>query len=140
MTSALISIPAVATTSWVVVPAPTGFEFSIGPGDASVWDIISNFRAAADRLDLTWIGCRFSGVTALDPSATTIAANSVGWQTSGGNTFVYANTSGGVESLTATGMKIESRGNIPLTNANFIHIADGGLCRLVRIRDKNRDA
>jgi hypothetical protein len=99
------------------------YEFSLNPGEASgsVWDIVVNFRVAADRLDLTWVGCRFSGASALDPSATTIAANSIGWQDSGGNTYVYANTTGRTEALGATDMKIELQGNIPLTSGNFVH-------------------
>ena len=103
---------------------PNVYEFGAGAAAStgSAQDIITNFKAAVDLIDLTWVGWRFSDVAALDPTATTIAADSVGWQTSGGNTLVYANTSNRTEALTATNMKIELQGNIALTSANFGHL------------------
>ena len=53
--------------------------------------------------------------------ATTIAAHSVGFVQSGGNTFVYVNTSNAAETLsTSTDMKIELQGNVNLTATNFV--------------------
>jgi hypothetical protein len=98
------------------------YEFGVG-GPAvtgSTQDIITNFNVAVDLIDLTWIGWRFSGVAALVPAATMIAADSVGWRTSGGNTFVYANASGQPEALAAADMRIELQGNIALSTANFV--------------------
>jgi hypothetical protein len=89
---------------------------------ASAMDIITNFNVATDLIDLTGVINSFSGAAALDPSATQIAAGSIGWQTSGGNTFVYANTTGQAEALTAANMKIELQGSVALTSANFTHL------------------
>jgi Peptidase M10 serralysin C terminal len=88
---------------------------------ASAMDIISNFNTATDRIDLTGLSSRFSSVAALSTTATTLAAGAIGWQVSGGNTFVYANTSGRTESLGSTNMKIELQGAIALTAANISH-------------------
>lgn len=93
-------------------PAPAG----------STQDIITNFNVAVDLIDLTWVGWRFGSVAPLTASATTIAADSIGWLTSGGNTFVYANTSNRTEALTAANTKIELLGTVALTSANFGHI------------------
>ena len=87
----------------------------------SAMDIISNFNTATDRIDLTGLSSRFSSVAALSTTATTLAAGAIGWQVSGGNTFVYANTSGRTESLGSTNMKIELQGAIALTAANISH-------------------
>ena len=83
---------------------------------ASAMDIITNF-GAQDSLDLTAI-TGLSSPTALG-NATTLASRSVGWQTSGGNTFVYVNTTGGTATLAAAAMKIELLGTPNLTAANF---------------------
>lgn len=98
------------------------YEFAAGagvPATGSVQDIVTNFKASVDLIDLTWVGSRFMGAGGLGAAATTIAADSVGWQTSGGDTFVYANTSNQPEPLSATGMKIELEGIIALHAANF---------------------
>jgi hypothetical protein len=89
---------------------------------ASAMDIITNFNVATDLIDLTGVSNSFSGVAALDPSATQIAPGSIGWQTSRGNTFVYANTSGQAERLTTANMEIELQGSVALTSANFTHL------------------
>ena len=88
---------------------------------ASAMDIIANFHAATDILDFTALGSKF-GVTALASNATTIAGGTIGWQTSGGNTFVYANTGGGSAALASANMKIELLGNVALTGANIAHL------------------
>jgi hypothetical protein len=100
------------------------YEFAAGAGSPSVGtvqDIITNFKAPVDLIDLAWVGSRFMGVAALAGAATTIAADSVGWQASGGNTYVYANDSNQPVPLGATDVKIELEGNIVLTRANFSH-------------------
>jgi hypothetical protein len=89
---------------------------------ATTQDIITNFNVAVDLIDLTWVGWRFASIGSLAASATTIAPDSIGWQTSGGNTYVYANTSFRTEALTATNAKIELLGTVALTSANFGHI------------------
>jgi hypothetical protein len=38
---------------------------------------------------LTDLGTKFSSVVAIAGSAATMGATSIGWQTSGGNTFIY---------------------------------------------------
>ncbi len=87
---------------------------------ASAMDIITNFSVALDVIDLTGLGAAFTAAVALG-AATTIAAEAIGWQTSGGNTFVYANSGTRTEALTAANMKIELKGVVALTASNFLH-------------------
>ena len=87
----------------------------------SLMDIITNFNPAADLIDLSQIGNAFKSISALSSSATNIAGHSIGWQTSGGNTFVYVNTGSKPEALTSTNMKIELFGSVALTSADFRH-------------------
>lgn len=82
-------------------------------------DIITNFNVATDMIDLTGIGSRLKLAGAL--SGTGIGAHSVGWQSNGTDTFVYVNTSAKTESLTATNMKIDLTGIIPLGGSNILH-------------------
>ena len=83
-------------------------------------DIITNFHASLDRIDLTGLGLKLSYDGKL--RSTSIAADSVGWQTSHGNTYVYVNTTGSSESLTAANMKIDLVGSISLTSGNIVHL------------------
>ena len=85
-------------------------------------DIITNFDAASDLLDFIGMGSKFATVAALSGSATSLAGNSIGWQSSGGNTFIYANTSGNSQALGTAAMRIELQGTVPLTLANFVHV------------------
>jgi hypothetical protein len=85
-------------------------------------DIITNFHAGLDLLDFTGLGTTFGPVVALAANATSLAAHSIGWQTSGGNTFVYANTGGNSQTLGTSAMKIELQGAVPLTSGNFAHL------------------
>ncbi len=87
----------------------------------SLMDIITNFNPATDLIDLTQIGTAFKSIAALSSSATTIAGHSIGWQTSGDDTFVYVNTDGKSEALTSANMKIELFGTVALTSADFLH-------------------
>ena len=87
---------------------------------ASAMDIISNFNAATDIIDLTGIGTTkltYGGSF----SGSKLAAHSIGYQVSGGNTYIYVNTSGSSEALTGTNMKIELIGSITLASANILH-------------------
>jgi hypothetical protein len=102
-------------------PATPGLVLASAAPIGTVQDVITNFNVAMDLIDLTWVGCRFANVAPLSASATTIAPGSIGWQTSGGNTYVYANTSNRTEALTATNTKIELLGSVALTSANFGH-------------------
>jgi hypothetical protein len=87
----------------------------------SAMDIITNFNVAVDVIDLTGLGSAFTTVAALASDATTIATGSIGWQTIKTNTFVYANTNGRTEALSAANMKIELNGRLALAAANFSH-------------------
>jgi hypothetical protein len=87
---------------------------------ASALDLITNFHAAADLVDLTGLGIVLQYVGKL--AGTTLTADSVGWQVSSGNTFIYANTGAGTENLTGANMKIELRGSVALTTSNILHI------------------
>ena len=89
---------------------------------ATAMDIITNFHVGVDLIDLTGTGARFATVGALASTATTIGAGAIGWQTSGGNTFVYANTGANSQNLTAAAMKIELVGAAPLSGSSFAHL------------------
>jgi Ca2+-binding RTX toxin-like protein len=88
---------------------------------ASVMDIIGGFHSATDTIDLRGLGghtLSFAGKF----SGTKLATYSVGYQVSGGNTFVYVNTGGTSEALTATNMKVELLGSVSLTGSNILHV------------------
>lgn len=82
-------------------------------------DVITNFHTAADVIDLTGLGTalRYGGRIA----TSSLAADSVAWQVSGGNTFVYVNTGTSAESLSGADMRIQLRGGISLTSGNILH-------------------
>jgi len=82
---------------------------AIGDSTASFMDVIKNFNAATDLIDLTGLGTHLSYAGKFG-RAGTLAADSIGWQVSKGNTFVYVNTSGSAEGLSAANMKIELAG------------------------------
>lgn len=88
----------------------------------TLMDIVNNFHTATDLLDLTGLGTRFTSVGALSSTATTIGASAIGWQTSGGNTFVYVNTSSNSAGLSSAAMKIELMGVVPLGAGNIAHL------------------
>ena len=95
---------------------------STNDSTAKAMDIITNFHAAVDLLDFTGLGSKFGQIVALAPGATSLIGNSIGWQTSGGNTFVYVNTGGNASALTSVNMTIELQGTVPLANNNFVHL------------------
>ena len=85
---------------------------------ASAMDVIKGF-AANDLLDFSGISTTLKLAGSLGTSKS-IAANSIGYQSSGGNTYVYVNTSANSESLTAANMKVEIVGSHSLTSSNTI--------------------
>ena len=91
------------------------------PG-AGNFDIITNFNVTLDKLDLTGIGGPpLSFQTAQLAAATNIPVDTIAWQRSGGNTFVYANTSASPEAVGGANMMIELAGSLTLTSANVLH-------------------
>ena len=63
------------------------FDGMADPGGTAM-DLITNFDVAVDLIDFTGFGGSPVSAAALVPNATTISARSIGWLTSGGNTFV----------------------------------------------------
>lgn len=87
---------------------------------ATAMDLITNFNTAADVIDLRGLGISLNNAGRM--SGSTLGADSVGWQSSGGNTFVYVNTSGASERLTAPSMKIELAGSLRLSSGDIAHL------------------
>ena len=83
-------------------------------------DVITNFDAAIDLIDLTGIGTPLTYAGQI--VGTTIAAGSIGWMVKDGNTFVMVNTSGSLERIGGTDMRIELMGSMSLTSANITHM------------------
>ena len=93
---------------------------SVSDSTAAAMDIITNFHAATDLIDLTGIDAAkltFVG----NFSGSRLAADSIGYKVSQGHTYIYVNTTGAQETLSATNMKIELAGSIALTSKNFLH-------------------
>jgi serralysin len=84
-------------------------------------DVITNFKPSMDVIDLTGLGSSFKCVGELNPKGK-LNAHSVGWETSGGNTFIYANTSSSNGTAGSTDMKIELLGKITLSAGNILHL------------------
>lgn len=91
-----------------------------GESTPAAMDVITNFHASLDVLDLTGLGQSLQYAGQLHNSK--LAAGSIGWQASGGNTDVYVNTSGSTESLAGTNMKIELLGSVSLGSGNIAHL------------------
>jgi hypothetical protein len=90
-------------------------------------DIITNFNVGMDRIDLSGLGAVLQVAGSINSNgkganANTLGAHSIGWQTSGGNTFVYVNISGSKESIGATNMKMELMGSVSLGSNNITHV------------------
>ncbi len=91
-----------------------------GNSTPSAFDVITNFNSGSDRIDLTGLGStKLSFVS--NQVSTTIPARSIGWQQSGGNTFVYVNTTAATEALGSANMEIELNGTIPIVASNLLH-------------------
>lgn len=86
-------------------------------------DVITNFNAATDLIDLTGLNTRLFYVGALPASTTdkVLPGRSIGYQTSGGNTFACVNTTWSPEAVGSANLGIELQGNIALTSSNFLH-------------------
>jgi len=100
---------------------------STSDSTSSAMDVITNFSAASDRIDLSGLGIALQYAGAIPSNGkgakvNVLGAHSVGWQVSGGNTFVYVNTSGSKENLSATNMKIELAGSVSLNGENIMHV------------------
>ena len=93
-----------------------------GDSTAKAMDVITNFHAGVDLLDFTGLGAKFGPIVALSSTATSLVGNSIGWQTSGGNTFVYVNTGGNSSALGSANMVIDLVGAVPLASNNFAHL------------------
>jgi hypothetical protein len=89
-----------------------------GDSSNSAMDIIMNFSAANDLIDLTGLG-KLAYVGAI--AGTTLGAQSVGWQQSGGNTFIYVDNTTSSQALGSTSMRIELQGAMTLSSANILH-------------------
>ena len=81
-------------------------------------DIITNFNASSDLIDLSAFSSSLTKFAAFTGSSVT--AKSVGWQVSNGNTFVYVNTSSAAETLTTANLKLELQGSLTLSRGNFV--------------------
>jgi len=90
-----------------------------GESTASAMDIITNFKGSVDMIDLTGLGTALHYVGQLSNN---ISGHSIGWQVSGGNTFVYVNAGSPAQKLGATSMKMELQGTVSLTDRNFAHL------------------
>ena len=89
---------------------------SASESTASSMDIIVNFDAGKDLINLAGLGGTLAYVGSLSGS---LAAHSVGWKTADGKTDVYVNTSGSSNNLADATMKIELNGAPTLSSTNF---------------------
>jgi hypothetical protein len=92
----------------------------------SMVDVITNFNVGMDHIDLTGLSSALQVAGSINSNGkganvNVLAAHSIGWQASGGNTFVYVNTSGSKEAVGGTNMKIELMGGVSLSSGNFLH-------------------
>ena len=88
----------------------------------SSMDIITTFNPGADLIDLTGLGTKLTSIGALPASATTVGATSASWQVSGGNTFLYVNTTNKAVAFGSATMKMELLGTPALTAGNIAHL------------------
>jgi hypothetical protein len=86
-------------------------------------DVITNFNAATDVIDLTGLSTKLLYAGALPASTTgkVLPGHSIGYQTNGGDTLVYINTTKTPEVVGSANMEIELQGNIALSSSNFLH-------------------
>jgi Peptidase M10 serralysin C terminal len=84
-------------------------------------DIITNFNVSLDKIDLTGIGSTPLTFRSSKLTGSTVASNSIAWQQSGGNTFVYVNNTGSNETTTTANMTIQLNGTLTLTASDFVH-------------------
>ena len=90
---------------------------AVADSTPAAMDVITNF-GSLDILDFTsFDGGKLKVAGAL--TGTSVAAGTVGWQTSGSSTFVYVNNSLKSEAFSAADMKIQLNGAISLSSGNF---------------------
>jgi hypothetical protein len=94
---------------------------AIGDSTASAMDIVTNFHASTDLIDLRGLGGHALSYAGL-LSGKSLAAYSIGYQATGGNTFLLVNATSGSQTLTTNSMKIELAGSIALGTGNILHV------------------
>jgi hypothetical protein len=94
---------------------------SVADSTRNVLDIITNFDAGRDVIDLTGLGTKLSYAGQL-PAGAGLGAQSIGWQQSGGDTVIYVDTTRGAQSLARASMEIKLTGLLAPTAANFAHV------------------
>ena len=94
---------------------------SVADSTPAAPDLITNFHAATDLIDLTGLGItlNYGGKVGWKSS---IAAHSIEWTSSRGTTTIYVNTSASSKTMSAANMKIDLSGNISLASSNFLHL------------------
>lgn len=90
---------------------------AISDSTVSAMDVITNFNAATDLIDLSGISKSLAYVGQIHGKK--IAAGTVGWQQSNGTTYVYVNNSSSSETVTSANMGIQLNGNVSLSSGNF---------------------
>jgi hypothetical protein len=90
------------------------------PG-VGLFDVSTNFDVATDIIDLRGIGGPALSFQAAQLSGSTVAKDTIAWKESGGNTFVYVNTSSNSEVVGGTDMMLQLNGNRALTTVDFLH-------------------
>ena len=100
--------------------ASTYLYDATGDSTRTAFDTIANFHVGTDVLNFAGLNGSLNSL-AMSNGATTLAAHTVGWLQSGGNTFVYVNNSGSSETLASNiDMKIQLSGAVSLTSSNFV--------------------
>lgn len=93
---------------------------AISDSTPTAMDVITNFNATMDKIDLTGLGTTLSYAGKLGKHGK-LGAHSIAWQVNHGNTYIYVDASSGSQSLGSASMEIELRGGISLTASNFLH-------------------
>ncbi len=91
-----------------------------GDSTPSAMDVITNFNTAQDTINLAGLGVKLTDIGLI--SGGSMAADQVGWVSSGGNVYVDVNSSSGPESLSALSMRIELQGSVALSGSNILHL------------------
>jgi hypothetical protein len=87
----------------------------------AMFDTITNFHVALDRIDLSGIGLKALHFQASQFTGSALSPDTIAWQVSGANTFVYVNTSSAGEPPGHADMEIVLNGKLTLTESNFVH-------------------
>ena len=100
------------------------FTSDLQPG-AGHFDTINDFTHNSDHLDFAAIGGLNSNVqavtvTSLVSTPANIAAHTIDIVTTGGNTFIYANSTGAPEAIASASMEIHLPSVTGVTSADFI--------------------